>query len=363
MRSLAFALSVLLGPASLLAEGRSELEILRARCSEQERQIRTLETDIENLHSQLALERRRARGADAGARSATSPNSQETCTVKTGDTLSSIARRYNTSVDTLMKTNGITDPTRLPIGQKLTLPGKTSPPEKTAIPKAIPVLEKVVANQISQPRPKSKPASKVPADAHNYTVERGDTLYGIARRHKVAVDDLRRLNPDIADKIVAGQTITVTGKVAAVPPPRNHIISTHGPKAQTQAPTAKSSSVRTAEEKKAPASKTQPALKIKKQAPTPKSQPAPRTKPAPPMKKSAPAPKPAPSYSQQKKETRQKVFMPKTISSVFVTEEVSFGDFAKRHGTTPEQLNALNGWNFRSTLVLAKGSEIYVPGR
>ena len=365
MRSLAFALSVLLGPASLLAEGRSELEILRARCSEQERQIRTLETDIENLHSQLALERRRARGADAGARSATSPKSQETCTVKTGDTLSSIARRYNTSVDTLMKTNGITDPTRLPIGQKLTLPGKTSPPEKTAIPKAIPVLEKVVANQISQPRPKSKPASKVPADAHNYTVKRGDTLYGIARRHKVAVDDLRRLNPDIADKIVTGQTITVTGKVAAVPPPRNHIISTHGPKAQTQAPTAKSSSssVRTAEEKKASASKKQPALKIKKQAPTPKSQPAPSTKPAPPVKKSAPAPKPDPSYSQQKKETRQKVFMPKTISSVFVTEEVSFGDFAKRHGTTPEQLNALNGWDFRSTLVLAKGSEIYVPGR
>ena len=27
-----------------------------------------------------------------------------------------------------------------------------------------------------------------------------------------------------------------------------------------------------------------------------------------------------------------------------------------------EQLNALNGWDFRSSLVLAKGSEIYVPG-
>ena len=63
MRILAFALSIFLGPASFLAEGRSELDILRARCGEQERQIRTLETDIENLHSQLALERRRARGA------------------------------------------------------------------------------------------------------------------------------------------------------------------------------------------------------------------------------------------------------------------------------------------------------------
>ena len=336
MRILAFALSIVLGPASLLAEGRSELEILRARCSEQERQIRTLETDIENLHSQLALERRRARGADASARSAAPPESVETFTVKTGDTLSSIAHRYHTSVDTLMKTNGITDPTRLRIGQKLTLPEKASPPKKTAIPKAIPVLEKVVKNQISQPRPTSKRAAKVPADAHNYTVERGDTLYGIARRHKITVGALRGLNPDIADQIVVGQTITVTGKVAAVPPPRNHTISTHGPKAQTQPPTAKSTPVRTAESKKAPAPK------VKKQAPTPK---------------------PGPSVSPQKKETRQKVFVPKTISSVFVTEEVSFGDFAKRHGTTPEQLNALNGWNFRSSLVLAKGSEIYVPGR
>ena len=63
MRPLALALTVLLGPAALVAEGRTELEILRARCTEQERQIRTLEVEIENLHSQIALERRRARGA------------------------------------------------------------------------------------------------------------------------------------------------------------------------------------------------------------------------------------------------------------------------------------------------------------
>ncbi|HJM65455.1 MAG: hypothetical protein CMN05_16555 [Roseibacillus sp.] len=357
MRILAFALSIFLGPASFLAEGRSELDILRARCGEQERQIRTLETDIENLHSQLALERRRARGADASATSAAHPKSVETCTVKTGDTLSSIARRYNTSVDTLMKTNEITDPTRLRIGQKLTLPEKASPSENTAIPKAIPIPEKVATNQIPPPRPTSRPAAKVPADAHNYTVERGDTLYGIARRHKISVSALRGLNPDIGDQIVVGQTITVTGKIATVRPPRNHPISTHKPKAQTPPPTAKSTPVRTAEPKKAPAPKTQPAPTAKKQTP------APKTKPTPTVKKQAPAPKPGPSVSLQKKETRQKVFMPKTISSVFVTEEVSFGDFAKRHGTTPEQLNALNGWNFRSSLVLAKGSEIYVPGR
>ena len=54
---------------------------------------------------------------------------------------------------------------------------------------------------------------------------------------------------------------------------------------------------------------------------------------------------------------------PKKISSVFVSEQVSFGDFASRHGTTTTQLNQLNGWDFKESLVLAKGSEIYVPAR
>ena len=55
MRALASVIFVLLGPAGLLADGRTELEILRARCSEQERQIRALESEIEALHSQIAL--------------------------------------------------------------------------------------------------------------------------------------------------------------------------------------------------------------------------------------------------------------------------------------------------------------------
>ena len=343
MRALAFTLSLLLGPATLMAEGRSELEILRACCSEQERQIRTLETDIENLHSHLALERRRARGIHTGVSPAINLGAVKPCTVTTGDTLSSIARRYNTSVDNLMKINGITDPTRLRIGQKLTLPAEAASKKTTDVPKAVPVPEAKATHQIHQAT--SKPKATANPNAREYTVERGDTLYGIARRHKITVSSLRSLNPDIADKIVVGQKIFITGKAkAATPrPPANRQVPTSTRRPKAQAAAAKDTAIREPEQKNAPVSKAQP---------------------APIAKKKAPAPEPLPTISRQKKSGSAESFRaPKSISSVFVTEEVSFGNFAKRHGTTPEQLNALNGWNFRSSLVLAKGSEIYVPGR
>ena len=47
-------------------------------------------------------------------------------TIKKGDTLYSLAKRYKTSVTRLMATNGIKDPTKLKIGQRLSLPGSSS---------------------------------------------------------------------------------------------------------------------------------------------------------------------------------------------------------------------------------------------
>jgi Ca2+-binding RTX toxin-like protein len=44
-------------------------------------------------------------------------------TIRPGDTLSSLARRYGTSVSELMQTNGIPDPNNLVAGNKLVIPG------------------------------------------------------------------------------------------------------------------------------------------------------------------------------------------------------------------------------------------------
>ncbi|MFF1916219.1 peptidoglycan-binding protein [Streptomyces sp. NPDC058239] len=53
-------------------------------------------------------------------------SSSATYTVKKGDTLSSIADGHKTTVAALVKLNGLKDPNKLTVGQKLKLPGATS---------------------------------------------------------------------------------------------------------------------------------------------------------------------------------------------------------------------------------------------
>ncbi len=55
-----------------------------------------------------------------------------THTIKRGDTLYSLAKRYKTSVSRLMATNGIKDARKLKIGQRLTIPSGTSSRSRTS---------------------------------------------------------------------------------------------------------------------------------------------------------------------------------------------------------------------------------------
>ena len=54
------------------------------------------------------------------------PVSGKTYTVVRGDTLSEIAQKYGTTVDTLVQLNGIKDPNLIVVGQVLKLPGSTT---------------------------------------------------------------------------------------------------------------------------------------------------------------------------------------------------------------------------------------------
>ena len=42
---------------------------------------------------------------------------------------------------------------------------------------------------------------------------------------------------------------------------------------------------------------------------------------------------------------------------------MTYGEFASKHGTDTERLNALNGLDLTHATVLAKGSELYVPAQ
>ena len=90
--------------------------------------------------------------------------------VKKGDSLWVIARRFNTTVSKIRRDNGLVS-NRLKIGQVLKIGGDNK--KKTT----------VVAS-----------ANATSASGEKYTVQKGDSLYEIARHHNIRLDDLLRLN-------------------------------------------------------------------------------------------------------------------------------------------------------------------------
>jgi LysM repeat protein len=107
--------------------------------------------------------------------------------VQRGETLYSIARRYGVNVWTLARDNGITNPNRIYVGQRIYLP-------------------------------KAAPSQQPTGNVH--VVQPGETLYSIARRYGVSVWAMARAN-GIANLnyIYAGQRLTIPGAAPPAPTP------------------------------------------------------------------------------------------------------------------------------------------------
>ena len=76
--------------------------------------------------------------SETAAPAAAASGSSLTHVVKTGDTLGSIARKYQVKVGDIAAANNIADPTKIRVGQKLKIPGWQSPAaaKATAVPAA-----------------------------------------------------------------------------------------------------------------------------------------------------------------------------------------------------------------------------------
>lgn len=108
-----------------------------------------------------------------------------------GDSLSTIARRYGTSVSKLMALNGLRNH-NIRAGRTLILPGNVVP-------------EPAVASRASNP-PKAR------AGSSEYVIQRGDSLWSIARRFKVSQQQLVAWNGISAKAhIQPGQKLKVAG--------------------------------------------------------------------------------------------------------------------------------------------------------
>ncbi len=115
--------------------------------------------------------------------------------VRSGDTLGAIARRYKTTAAAIQRLNGIKNPRALRIGQKLKIPGKGDP---------------------SEPEPGSSSASRPAARAAapdgtsiTYVVKSGDTLFTLARQFSTTIQRIKADNRLDGDDLNVGQKIVI----------------------------------------------------------------------------------------------------------------------------------------------------------
>ena len=111
--------------------------------------------------------------------------------VEVGDSLSKIAKRYDTTTEILATINGICDVNQIYVGQKILLAAAGSETDDGVDPEPISVT---------------------------VIVEAGDSLSKIARQYDTTVDDLMVAN-DITDPnlVLVGQELVVSGIVPVVP--------------------------------------------------------------------------------------------------------------------------------------------------
>ncbi|SHF94778.1 LysM peptidoglycan-binding domain-containing protein [Ornithinibacillus halophilus] len=151
---------------------------------DQMKRLNNLASNVISIGQQLTVT-----GEGKTENKAPAPESQTTYTVKAGDSLYSIANRFSTSVDNIKNWNNLTSNT-IKVGQKLNVSGESKAETK-------------------QPEPEKQPPSQ--SKATNYTVVRGDTLLGIARRFDTTVDEIKRLNGLRHDDLQIGRTLIVSG--------------------------------------------------------------------------------------------------------------------------------------------------------
>ena len=149
--------------------------------------------------------------------------------VKSGDSLYSIAKKYNTTVDNLKNLNNLTSNV-LMIGQKLLVPTVNNNSSSIYVVQNGDSLYKIAQkynttvndikslNNLSSDVLMIGQTLKIPTNTSNsttsgnnttYTVKSGDSLYKIAQRYNTTVTAIKRLNGLSSDNLSIGQQLLI----------------------------------------------------------------------------------------------------------------------------------------------------------
>lgn len=152
------------------------------------------------------------------------PSLSNTYTVQSGDTLYSIAKKYNTTVDEIKNLNNLLSNT-LSIGQKLKIPTTSTLTEYIeytvkrgdnlySIAKRYGITQSelmdynnLTSNLLSIGQKLRIPVNSTEGD--KYTVQSGDTLYSIALKYNTTVDSIKNKNNLTSNTLSIGQVLTI----------------------------------------------------------------------------------------------------------------------------------------------------------
>jgi membrane-bound lytic murein transglycosylase D len=104
--------------------------------------------------------------------------------VRPGETLSTIARRYRTSINAIAKANHLRSRNRIRVGQRLKIPARGGSASVLTV-------------------------SNVPRASLKHTVRSGDSLWSLASRYGTTVDRIKADNGLRGDRLVIGQRLRI----------------------------------------------------------------------------------------------------------------------------------------------------------
>ena len=148
-------------------------------------------TELANLNNVTAETLQIGQTLIIPSKSGINPDNMFLYTVKKGDSLYSIASSYGTTIDAIMRDNGLTS-SKISIGQNIKIRTTSKSSE---------VLECFGEEY--------NPSSTDLASNQVYTVKKGDSLYSIAKKYNVSISDILNINSLSSNVLSIGQKLIV----------------------------------------------------------------------------------------------------------------------------------------------------------
>jgi LysM repeat protein len=196
---------------------------------------------------------------------ATLPPNQTRHTVKSGETISIIAKRYGTTTSAVLQANGLKSNTIISIGQELVIPlpaANTSTPTPTLTPSPTPFLYKIKSGETlsaiakrfnttvealmevnniadatrirvgTELRIVQPPDFTLTMAYETYEVQQGDTLYTISGKYNLTIAEIKEINELTSNNLSIGQKLQIPVGTATPTPtltPAPTLTPTPGP--------------------------------------------------------------------------------------------------------------------------------------